>query len=113
VGAAADLYGTVSWSPDGQSLAYPQIVARHADIAIWTIGRQPELHQGPIAVNSALPSCLWAPTGRAVLCVDTRDGEKSPTWLVVRRQRFHVATHRGPFLPLAWLPVQPPNSITR
>jgi hypothetical protein len=111
VGTAADLYGTVSWSPDGQSLAYPQIGARHLDIAIWTLGHRPELHQ-EMPVNSSRPSCLWAPTGRAVLCAVSRDSESSPTWLVVRRHRSHVATYSGPFLPLAWLPVPHPIPTT-
>jgi hypothetical protein len=104
-GTAEGLSGTVSWSPDGQRLAYPQIAAGHLDIAIWTIGHQPEVHQGPMAVNGSTPTCIWAPTGRAVLCAVTSDPtRRGATWMVVGRHRFHVATHTVPFLPLAWLP---------
>jgi hypothetical protein len=114
VGRASGLHGTVSWSPDGQSLAYPQVVAGHLDIAIWTIGHQPELHQGPMADNLSRPTCLWAPTGRVVLCVVAGDPtQRSVTWLLARRHRFHVATYTGPLLPLAWLPGPTRNPTIR
>jgi hypothetical protein len=104
LGTTAGLQGTVSWSPDGQSLAYTQLTGPHLDIVIWTIGHQPELHQGPIAVNASKPSCVWAPTGQAVLCFVTGNHtQHSATWIVAQRHRFHVATYTGPFLPLAWL----------
>jgi hypothetical protein len=110
VGTAAGLHGTVVWSPDGQSLAFPQLVPPHLDIVIWTIGDQPELYQGPMAVNGSRPTCLWAPTGRAVLCAVTRNpGQGSATWLVARRYIFQVATYTGPLLPLAWLPGPAPQ----
>jgi hypothetical protein len=109
VGIAGGLHGTVGWSPDGQSLAYPQVAAGHLDIAVWTIGRQPERHQGPTAVNGSRLTCLWAPTGRAVLCVVTGYTERSATWLVARRDRFHVDTYKGRFWPLAWLPGPTPR----
>jgi hypothetical protein len=104
VGTAIGLNGTVGWSPDGQSLAYPQVAAQHLDIAMWTIGHQPELHQGPTAINGSRLTCLWAPTSRAVLCVVTAYTERSVTWLIAQRHRSHVATYKGPFWPLAWLP---------
>jgi hypothetical protein len=105
VGTAAGLLGPVSWSQDGQSLAYPQGIARHLDIAVWAVSHQPQLHQGPMAVNGSRPTCVWAPTGGAVLCVlPGNPTERSATWLVARRNRFRVATYKGPFWPLAWLP---------
>jgi hypothetical protein len=104
LGTAAGLNGTVSWSPDSQRLAYLQIAAGHLDIAIWTMGHQPELHQGPITVVGSPVTCVWAPTGRAVLCaLNGSHTHRSATWLVAQRHRFHVATYTGPFLPLAWL----------
>jgi hypothetical protein len=109
VGTAAGLNGTVGWSPDGQSLAYPQVAARHLDIAIWTIGHQPELYQGPTAINGSRLTCLWAPTGLAVLCVVTGYTQRSGTWLVARRHRSHVATYTGRVWPLAWLPGPTPT----
>jgi hypothetical protein len=110
VGTAAGLHGTVVWSPDGQSLAYPQLAPPHLDIVMWTIGEQPELYQGPMAVNGSRPTCLWAPTGQAVLCAVTgAPGHTRATWLVARRYRFQVATYTGPLLPLAWLPGPAPQ----
>jgi hypothetical protein len=110
VGTAAGLHGDVSWSPDGQSLTYPQIVGGHFDMAVWTIGHQPELYQGPKAVSITGLTCVWAPTGRAVLCAVGGDPiGRNARWLVAQLHQSHVATYSGPLLPLAWLPGPTPG----
>jgi len=104
LGAGADLQGFVSWSPNGQSLAYPEMTDGHLDIAVWTIGHQTELYQGPKAVSGSGHRCLWAPTGDAVLCVAATVPRERTRWLVARLHRTNVTTYAGSLLPLAWLP---------
>jgi hypothetical protein len=107
-GTAEGLSSDVTWSRDGRALAYPVVNRGHLDITMWTIGARPLLKEGPRVDQKIVEylgiSCLWAPTGSAVLCVvhgkDTR--EEAP-WLVASQRHTHLSTYAGQLFPLAWL----------
>jgi hypothetical protein len=101
------LAGAVTWSPDGRSLGYPQRVAGHLDVAVWTIHRSPTVRTGPTSGSVAgAPGvdCLWSPNSGAILCAVGTSGTPANTqWLSAQISQPQLVVTSGPILPLAWL----------
>jgi hypothetical protein len=114
LGTAQGLGGRVSWAPNSEALAYPEIVAGHLDIVMWTLGGSPTPKQGP-RINQASfqylgTACLWAPTSTAVLCaLDGTDRNETAPWLIATESDSRLTTYIGSILPLQWLPGPVPN----
>jgi hypothetical protein len=114
LGTAQGLGGSVSWAPSSEALAYPELVAGHLDIVMWTLGGSPMLKQGPRMDQGSFrylgTTCLWDPTSTGVLCaLDGTDRKQTAPWLVATEPRSHLTTYIGSILPFQWLPGPVPN----
>jgi WD40 repeat protein len=91
----------VSWSPDGQSIAYLAPAGAFSDIDVWTLSAGRPLVR--LVTSGDEPSgCIWSTGGSQILC-ETIDGSTGVIiWLTARAGGGPIESADGPGDAITW-----------
>lgn len=93
----------LTWSPDGQLLAFPTLGDGGTELTFWTVGGQVLTTQF-LDPSDTYGSCLWAPDGSAVMCAAYRTPKRDPVaWTVANTHGGGMVWVTSPGTPVAWL----------